>query len=180
MSNAIKFTDNGIIKIILEENANDITIKVIDEGIGISKEKLGYIFERFKQADGSTTRKYGGTGLGLAISKELSSLLGGEIKAFSTLGQGSTFELILPKKTNIKNISDDKVSISSNDKDIIIEDITMIDFNGVFNSWDIFAKKLLLYLSNDLTFYFYFSFFEHSNKHQYLYLVLQLNLGTLR
>ena len=130
MSNAIKFTDNGIIKIILEENANDITIKVIDEGIGISKEKLGYIFERFKQADGSTTRKYGGTGLGLAISKELSSLLGGEIKAFSTLGQGSTFELILPKKTNIKNISDDKVSISSNDKDIIIEDIILFDMEN--------------------------------------------------
>src|SRR5690606_24736297 len=78
MSNAIKFTQTGTINIVLEENANDITIKVIDEGIGIAKEKLGYIFERFKQADGSTTRKYGGTGLGLAISKELATLLGGD------------------------------------------------------------------------------------------------------
>ena len=131
MSNAIKFTEKGTINIVLEENANDITIKVIDEGIGIAKEKLGYIFERFKQADGSTTRKYGGTGLGLAISKELATLLGGDIKAFSDLGVGSTFELILPKKTNIKNISDDKVSISSKDEDVVIEDIVLFDMEDV-------------------------------------------------
>lgn len=131
MSNAIKFTEEGSITIILEDNANDISIKVIDEGIGIAKEKLGYIFERFKQADGSTTRKYGGTGLGLAISKELSLLLGGDIKAFSDLGIGSTFELVLPKKTNIKNISDDKVSISSRDGDVVIEDIVLFDMEDV-------------------------------------------------
>ena len=96
ISNAIKFTEQGDIVISLEENANDITIKVIDQGIGIAQEKLGHIFERFKQADGSTTRKYGGTGLGLAISKELALLLGGDIKAFSILGKGSSFELLLP------------------------------------------------------------------------------------
>ena len=96
ISNAIKFTESGDIVISLEENANDITIKVIDQGIGIAQEKLGHIFERFKQADGSTTRKYGGTGLGLAISKELALLLGGDIKAFSILGKGSSFELLLP------------------------------------------------------------------------------------
>jgi two-component system chemotaxis sensor kinase CheA len=131
MSNAIKFTEKGTIEIILEENASDITIKVIDEGIGIATEKLAYVFERFKQADGSTTRKYGGTGLGLAISKELSALLGGDIKAFSTLGKGSIFELILPIKTNIKNISDDKVSISSRDEDVVIEDIVLFDMEDI-------------------------------------------------
>lgn len=133
LSNAIKFTEKGIIDIVLEENANDITIKVIDEGIGIAQEKLGYIFDRFKQADGSTTRKYGGTGLGLAISKELAYLLGGDIKAFSRLGEGSTFELILPKKTNIKNISDDKVSISSNKNsdEEVIEDIILFDMEDL-------------------------------------------------
>jgi signal transduction histidine kinase len=131
MSNAIKFTEKGTIDIILEDNANDITIKVIDEGIGIAAEKLAYVFERFKQADGSTTRKYGGTGLGLAISKELATLLGGDIKAFSTLGKGSTFELILPIKTNIKNISDDKVSISSRDEDVVIEDIVLFDMDDI-------------------------------------------------
>lgn len=129
LSNAIKFTQEGSIEILLEENANDITIKVIDQGIGIAQEKLGYIFERFKQADGSTTRKYGGTGLGLAISKELALLLGGDIKAFSVLDKGSSFELILPKKTNIKNISDDKVSISSKDENIIIDEIVLFDMD---------------------------------------------------
>lgn len=102
LSNAIKFTQKGMIEVILEENANDITIKVVDQGIGISEEKLKYIFERFKQADSSTTRKYGGTGLGLAISKELALLLGADIKAFSVLNKGSTFELILPKKQILK------------------------------------------------------------------------------
>ena len=130
LSNAIKFTEKGNIELVLEENANDITIKVIDEGIGIAQEKLGHIFDRFKQADGSTTRKYGGTGLGLAISRELAYLLGGDIKAFSKLGSGSTFELILPKKTNIKNVSDDKVSISSNKvNEEVIEDIVLFDMD---------------------------------------------------
>lgn len=140
MSNAIKFTETGVINIILEDNANDISIKVIDEGIGIAKEKISYIFERFKQADGSTTRKYGGTGLGLAISKELSILLGGDIKAFSDLGKGSTFELVLPKKIDIKNISDDKVSISSKDN-VIIEDIVLFDMEDINIKEEVNSKK---------------------------------------
>ena len=156
ISNAIKFTEKGNINIILEENANDITIKVIDDGIGIAKEKLGYIFERFKQADGSTTRKYGGTGLGLAISKELAILLGGDIKAFSDLGKGSTFELILPKKANIKNISDDKVSISSRDEDVVIEDIILFDFDGINVEKENIIKKeekiLVLNINHELFF----------------------------
>ena len=156
MSNAIKFTEKGKVDIILEENANDITIKVIDEGIGIAKEKLAYVFERFKQADGSTTRKYGGTGLGLAISKELAILLGGDIKAFSDLGVGSTFELILPKKTNIKNISDDKVSISSRDENIVIEDIVLFDMEEVNIEKEVTLKKdeKILIINSD-----YISFF---------------------
>ncbi len=156
MSNAIKFTEKGKVDIILEENANDITIKVIDEGIGIAKEKLAYVFERFKQADGSTTRKYGGTGLGLAISKELAILLGGDIKAFSDLGVGSTFELILPKKTNIKNISDDNVSISSRDENIVIEDIVLFDMEEVNIEKEVTLKKdeKILIINSD-----YISFF---------------------
>ena len=156
MSNAIKFTEKGKVDIILEENANDVTIKVIDEGIGIAKEKLAYVFERFKQADGSTTRKYGGTGLGLAISKELAILLGGDIKAFSDLGVGSTFELILPKKTNIKNISDDKVSISSRDENIVIEDIVLFDMEEVNIEKEVTLKKdeKILIINSD-----YISFF---------------------
>ncbi|WP_368031242.1 sensor histidine kinase [Arcobacter sp. s6] len=158
LSNAIKFTSKGAVNIFLEENANDITIKVIDEGIGIAKDKLNHIFERFKQADGSTTRKYGGTGLGLAISKELSILLGGDIKAFSTLEKGSTFELILPKKTNIKNISDDKVNISSKEDNTVIEDIVFFDMDDVSIEEPIINKeKELLVINSDPAFFFPFA-----------------------
>jgi signal transduction histidine kinase len=155
LSNAIKFTSKGSVNIFLEENANDITIKVIDEGIGIATDKLNHIFERFKQADGSTTRKYGGTGLGLAISKELSILLGGDIKAFSILEKGSTFELILPKKTNIKNLSDDKVSISSKEDNTVIEDIVFFDMDNVDIEEPIINKhKEILVINSNPAFFF--------------------------
>lgn len=155
ISNAIKFTKDGKIEVILEENANDLTIKVIDEGIGIAKEKLQHIFERFKQADGSTTRKYGGTGLGLAISKELALLLGGDIKAFSEIEKGSTFELILPKKTNIKNISDDKVTIFSKDKEEVIEDIILFDMDEkVLEETNISKNEKILVINSDYSSFF--------------------------
>ena len=155
LSNAIKFTSKGAVNIFLEENINDITIKVIDEGIGIAKDKLNHIFERFKQADGSTTRKYGGTGLGLAISKELSILLGGDIKAFSTLEEGSTFELILPKKINIRNISDDKINISSKEDNTIIEDIVFFDMDDEDIKESSVAKDIeLLIINSDPAFFF--------------------------
>lgn len=101
ITNAIKFTDKGSITVhvSLVEQAGDhsvIEFKVEDTGIGIDKEKLGPIFERFTQAEASTSRKFGGTGLGLSIVKSLVDMQGGSIKADSILHQGSTFIVQLP------------------------------------------------------------------------------------
>jgi PAS domain S-box-containing protein len=96
VGNAIKFTHYGEIVIRAEpmdeqENTVDIYFAVQDTGIGIQKERQALIFERFTQADGSTTRKYGGTGLGLTISKQLVEAMGGKIGVHSIPGEGSTF-----------------------------------------------------------------------------------------
>jgi signal transduction histidine kinase len=94
--NAIKFSDSGEVAIharVESQNEQNVLLHftVRDTGIGIPEDKLGILFDKFSQADASTTRKYGGTGLGLAISKQLSSLLGGKIGVASKVGEGSEF-----------------------------------------------------------------------------------------
>lgn len=96
ISNALKFTKRGSVKLIFARQENEIAFTVKDTGIGIPKEKHQTIFEAFQQADGSTRRQFGGTGLGLSISRELARLLGGEIKLQSEEGKGSEFTLIIP------------------------------------------------------------------------------------
>jgi signal transduction histidine kinase len=98
LSNAIKFTSKGgRVQLALERVNSHIEIKVTDTGQGISKEFLPYVFERFRQADSSTTRKYGGLGLGLAIVRHLTELHGGTVAAESPgEGQGATFIVRLP------------------------------------------------------------------------------------
>ncbi len=105
LTNAVKFTEEGFVKFIItqpDENRKKtldgdyIAFRVEDSGIGISSDKQAAVFEAFRQADGSTIRKYGGTGLGLSISRELAKLLGGEIQLESVEGKGSTFTLLLP------------------------------------------------------------------------------------
>ncbi len=98
ISNAIKFTSKGSVTISLEEFEDKFNLSIIDTGIGMEADNLEQIFDRFKQADGTTTRKYGGTGLGLSISKELSNLIGGNIFVKSKKGEGSTFIFEIPKK----------------------------------------------------------------------------------
>ena len=114
LSNAIKFTTVGVVELTLNKDKNYIIIEVIDSGIGIPSNKMENIFDRFKQVDGSTTRKYGGTGLGLAISKELAHLLGSELSVTSMIQKGSVFTLRIPLKTIIANITDDKIEIGNN------------------------------------------------------------------
>ncbi|MEU7707955.1 HAMP domain-containing protein [Streptomyces nodosus] len=118
LSNAVKFTDTGAVELVIRPAGADVPVaireqllesgslsdpeaeviafSVADTGIGIAAGKMRVIFEAFKQADGTTSRKYGGTGLGLSISREIARLLGGEIHAQSEPGRGSTFTLYLP------------------------------------------------------------------------------------
>jgi CheY-like chemotaxis protein len=96
LSNALKFTEQGEVKLSITPHPTGISFAVSDTGIGIPEEQLQNIFEAFRQADGTINRKFGGTGLGLSISLELARLLGGEIKVSSQAGAGSTFNLHLP------------------------------------------------------------------------------------
>jgi signal transduction histidine kinase/HAMP domain-containing protein/CheY-like chemotaxis protein len=97
LSNAFKFTPTGTVALKVLRDADErISFAVADTGVGIAPDKLASIFEAFQQADGTTSRKYGGTGLGLSISREISRLLGGEIRVASSVGDGSSFTLVLP------------------------------------------------------------------------------------
>ncbi|MEI8246183.1 MAG: response regulator [Lentisphaerota bacterium] len=96
IGNAVKFTEKGKVEITAARSGGNILIKVTDTGIGISENHLVHIFDKFRQADGSTSRRFGGTGLGLAIARELAALLGGAIAVKSVSGRGSEFTLSLP------------------------------------------------------------------------------------
>ena len=103
VGNAVKFTAQGQVVTTVECRESDagvarMEVAVTDTGVGIQRDKLGALFEKFSQVDGSTTRKYGGTGLGLAISKQLIVLMGGTVGVESRPGEGSTFWFTLPLK----------------------------------------------------------------------------------
>jgi CheY-like chemotaxis protein/methyl-accepting chemotaxis protein len=116
LSNSIKFTEKGKIEVrvykpekieMSQKFALDgkkvIAFSVKDTGIGIAEEKQQQIFEAFQQADGSISRKYGGTGLGLSITRELTKLLGGEIRLHSIAGEGSEFKIFIPVDNSTKH-----------------------------------------------------------------------------
>jgi len=98
ISNAIKFTEQGFVRITCNVRDDKVIIAVKDSGIGIKPEDMGVVFNAFRQIESGITRRYDGTGLGLSISKKLANLLGGEITVESVWGEGSTFYLILPKE----------------------------------------------------------------------------------
>jgi len=99
LSNAVKFTESGSVSLSVATAPDDgIVFSIGDSGIGIEVDQHESIFEAFRQADGTTNRRYGGTGLGLSISRDLAALLGGSISVTSTPGQGSVFTLVLPQQ----------------------------------------------------------------------------------
>lgn len=97
VDNAVKFTIKGEIRISVEEHDKEVHIKISDTGIGIPKDKLELIFDRFYQLEETASHKYGGTGLGLWISKNIVEAHGGKIWAESK-NRGSTFHILLPKR----------------------------------------------------------------------------------
>ncbi|HJV62215.1 MAG TPA: ATP-binding protein [Albitalea sp.] len=96
LTNAVKFTERGSVSVWAMVDGAQLVVRVSDTGIGISCEQLSHLFEPFRQADASTTRRFGGTGLGLSISRRLARLMGGDITVQSEPGRGSVFELRLP------------------------------------------------------------------------------------
>lgn len=135
LSNAIKFTDNaGAIKLSAEiHHQGDntlLTVTVSDNGIGMSDSELSRLFQRFSQADVSTTRKYGGTGLGLAISRNLARLMGGDLSVISVKHQGSDFTLQLPfeqlhRKTQAQDTEMPAFNLDENLRILVVDDLPM-------------------------------------------------------
>lgn len=117
-SNAVKFTNKGYVKVELScavyDDKNAICIKVFDTGIGMTEEAQNRIFERFSQADTSTTRKFGGTGLGMSITISLVQMMKGSIDLTSSLGEGTNISVILPlKQTRLSPKGEKKKSLSA-------------------------------------------------------------------
>jgi signal transduction histidine kinase/ActR/RegA family two-component response regulator len=131
LSNAVKFTpEGGTIRVVQERRGNEALLQVTDSGIGIPANFLPHVFDRFRQADASTTRRYGGLGLGLAIVRQLVELHGGSIEAYSDgPDKGATFTLYLPLLKNPKFKEPDGCEVSPALADT--QDIEPADLTGV-------------------------------------------------
>ena len=142
IDNAIKFTSNGSVEYGCSIQGDRLEFYVKDTGIGIPADKMSIIFERFRQADETTTRLFGGSGLGLAISKGLLSLMNGDIRVESEENKGSTFRFSLPYKPAriIAEETSDEKKVSYNwerNKLLIIED----DFANIKYITEILSDK---------------------------------------
>ena len=165
--NAIKFTATGHVLIHIDcpeqtEEQAQLRIAIEDTGIGIPLDKQGQLFEKFTQADASTTRKFGGTGLGLSISKQLVGLMGGEIGVESIPGQGSTFYFTLslpinqevappgPPLTSLAGLRVGLVHPNSTVRDVLHEQLTQWDMRpSSFSSAQETVEALMLGQAQD-------------------------------
>ena len=114
LSNAFKFTKRGSVTIDMDAEKTQLLLKISDTGIGIAADKLGTIFDAFKQVDGSISREFGGTGLGLSISKTIVDLLDGTISVESTFGVGTSFIVSLPLKHAMTQAKESSPTQSNN------------------------------------------------------------------
>ncbi|HMJ62535.1 MAG TPA: ATP-binding protein [Bryobacteraceae bacterium] len=113
VNNALKFTEVGEV-CITAEGGNGFVVSVSDTGIGIPLEAQAKLFEKFTQADGSTTRRFGGTGLGLSICRDLTALMGGSIRFESSVGHGTTVRIALPLQQAAKLVERESSSVADN------------------------------------------------------------------
>jgi len=123
LSNAFKFTESGHISLTASQRGNGhIAFAVTDTGIGISQEQQQAVFEAFRQADGTISRRYGGTGLGLSICRQLTRLLGGAIELASEIGKGSTFTIVVPIVYEAALPQHDALPVSEAGKPAVMDD----------------------------------------------------------
>lgn len=145
LSNAIKFTDKGAVILDVKEGKSSpakaqLIFEISDTGIGIAQDKLGVIFDNFKQASEDTTRLYGGTGLGLTIARQLVELMGGRITVKSEVGKGSVFTVTLDFEKS--NAPDESVAEQVIDKPLLTDvDVLVVEDNN-FNK--LLIKNILL------------------------------------
>ena len=163
LSNSLKFTAKGKIYFLVEDDKNSIKIIIKDEGIGIPPNKIEDIFDRFKQLDGSITRKYGGTGLGLAICKELITLLNGKINVSSQLNIGSTFEVFIPK--NLDFILDEAIQNPKNEIKKKDDETINSKSDTLPNTKKQIINKKSIYILNNNPIYFFNIITELNKKY---------------
>ena len=127
LNNAIKFTIKGTVELkmnvtAMPEGFSDIVIEIVDTGIGIAKDKLETVFDKFIQAEISDTRIFGGTGLGLTISKSIIELMNGTLTVKSEVGKGTTFTITLSLRTTTTTATTTTTTTTTTTNDMIVRD----------------------------------------------------------
>lgn len=152
LGNAIKFTNEGYVKLLIEFESHltkesseilvDLTLKVIDTGIGMSKNYQEKIFESFRQQEGQSVKKYGGTGLGLSITKKLVELMNGEISVYSKTGEGTTVTLFIKNVIVAKEFEHKQAKLNIEIENINFEKATLLIADDVIYNRD-YIKGIL-------------------------------------
>jgi signal transduction histidine kinase len=144
VGNALKFTHEGSVTVVVKSKSNKVYFSVIDTGIGIPKDRIQEIFSAYQQADSSITRKYGGTGLGLSITKKIIKIMGGNIRATSEVNKGSQFSFYLPLPYKV-GPAPDITPATVQDITMNIQDKTILVADDVTENRDLIALFLRKY-----------------------------------